>query len=150
MEYNEWLIGWLIDPGFSPAKAQRRKGETNSWGGVLIFAPLRLCWKSGFGLFAFFFLPILCFAQPRLPMKAADLVRVANVTDAQISPNGQWVVYSVSSVEDDKTISTLWLARLDLDSYSTPIPTPTPRRLAPYMDWPDIRSAPRQLLPSGW
>jgi dipeptidyl aminopeptidase/acylaminoacyl peptidase len=154
MEYNEWLIDWLVDPGFSPAKAQRRKGETNSWGGFLIFAPLRLCGKTGFGLLAFFFLTILCSAQPRQPMRVADLVRVANVTDAQISPNGQWVVYSVSSVEDDKTISTLWLARLGLESYSTPVPTPTPRRPVPYptpnVDWPDIRSAPRPLLSSGW
>jgi dipeptidyl aminopeptidase/acylaminoacyl peptidase len=81
-------------------------------------------------------------------MRPADIVRVASVTDAQISPNGQSVVYSVSSVEDDKTISTLWIARLGLES--TPIPTPTPRRPTPYVEWPDVRSAPRPLLPSGW
>jgi dipeptidyl aminopeptidase/acylaminoacyl peptidase len=59
-------------------------------------------------------------------MKPSDIVKVSNVTDAQISPNGQWVVYTVSSVDDDKNVSTLWLARVDDSS---------PRRL---------------LLPSGW
>jgi dipeptidyl aminopeptidase/acylaminoacyl peptidase len=88
-------------------------------------------------------------------MAPADVVRVANVTDAQVSPNGQLVVYTVSSVADDKTVSTLWLARVLPEV--TPIqPTaqPTPRsptqRTVPYFEWPEIRSAPRLLLPSGW
>ncbi|HKR10688.1 MAG TPA: S9 family peptidase [Pyrinomonadaceae bacterium] len=88
-------------------------------------------------------------------MAPADVVRVANVTDAQVSPNGQLVVYTVSSVVEDKTASTLWLARLLPEV--TPIqPTaqPTPRtptqRPAPYFEWPELRSAPRLLLPSGW
>jgi dipeptidyl aminopeptidase/acylaminoacyl peptidase len=42
----------------------------------------------------------------------ADLLRVATVGDAQISPNGQWVVYTVSTVAGDETVNTLWLARL--------------------------------------
>jgi len=58
--------------------------------------------------------------------RAADIVKVANVTDAQISPNGQWVVYAVSSVDEDKNVSTLWLACVD------------------------ARTPPRPLLPSGW
>ncbi|HKG47039.1 MAG TPA: S9 family peptidase [Pyrinomonadaceae bacterium] len=59
-------------------------------------------------------------------MRAADVVKVANVTDAQISPNAQSVVYTVSSVDEEKNVSTLWLARTE------------------------IRTAPRLLLPSGW
>ena len=90
-----------------------------------------------------------CFAQQRQVMKPQDVLRVANVGDAQISPNGQWVVYSVSSVEDDKTISTLWLARFGIEA-SIPAPTPIPRRTVPYVDWPDIRQQPRPLLPAGW
>ncbi|HSL56189.1 MAG TPA: S9 family peptidase [Pyrinomonadaceae bacterium] len=63
-------------------------------------------------------------------MRPADVLRVDNVSDAQISPNGQWAVYSVSSVEEDKNVSTLWLTRVGLES---------------------IRSnPPRPLLPSGW
>ncbi|HKG78093.1 MAG TPA: DPP IV N-terminal domain-containing protein, partial [Pyrinomonadaceae bacterium] len=79
---------------------------------------------------------------------------MSNVTDAQISPNGQWVVYTASSVEEDKSLTSLWLVRLGLESYAAPLPTPTPRRptspAAPSADWSDIRSTPRQLLPSGW
>jgi dipeptidyl aminopeptidase/acylaminoacyl peptidase len=88
-----------------------------------------------------------CFAQSR--MRVADVVRVMGVSDAQISPNGQWVVYSVSSVEEDKNLSTVWLARVGLDSYPVATPTP-PRRPTPYVDWPEVRSAPRPLLPAGW
>ena len=50
-----------------------------------------------------------CSAQVRQGMRPADLLRVVTVTDAQISPNGQWVVYTVSSVEEDKSVSSLWL-----------------------------------------
>ena len=97
----------------------------------------------------------VCSAQPRRPMAPPDIVRVANVTDAQISPNGQYVVYTVSSVADDKTVSTLWLARLLPEPVpAQPTAQPTPRlpssRTAPYIDWPEIRTTPRPLLPSGW
>src|SRR5256885_2847809 len=133
MEYTEWLTDWQIERVFhakTQRHAQRRKRESNSL--CVSFLTLRLCVKRFFGFLVILLLSSPGFAQLRQAMKAADLVRVANVTDAQISPNGQWVVYSVSSVEDDKPIKTLWLARLDLESYSTPIPTPTPRRPAPY------------------
>ena len=92
-------------------------------------------------------------AQPRRAMTPADVVRVANVSDAQVSPNGQLVVYTVSSIAGDRTVSTLWLARLLPEV--TPIqPTeqPTPRTPSPrtVLEWPEIRSTPRLLLPSGW
>jgi dipeptidyl aminopeptidase/acylaminoacyl peptidase len=87
--------------------------------------------------------------QTRRPMTPPDILRVANVTDAQISPNGQWVVYTVSSVEDDKNVSTLWLVRIAPEPF-TPTPVPTPqRRPASYVDWPDTRAAPRLLLATG-
>ncbi|HEU4713755.1 MAG TPA: S9 family peptidase [Pyrinomonadaceae bacterium] len=96
---------------------------------------------------------VVC-AQQRRVMAPADLTRLVNVTDAQVSPNGQMVVYTVSSVTDDNTLSTLWIARL-LPEVTPVIPTaqPTPRvpttRVTPYVDWPEIRSTPRLLLPSG-
>jgi dipeptidyl aminopeptidase/acylaminoacyl peptidase len=94
-------------------------------------------------------------AQPRGPMRPADVVRVANVTDAQISPNGQYVVYTVSSVAEDKTVNTLWIARLQPEFVPVqPTAQPTPRspssRTVPYLEWPDIRVGPRTLLPGGW
>ena len=120
MAYEEWLIDWLNDPeDLFLAKAQRSKG-----GSKFHLAPLRLCVKY----FLILLLVIPCVAQPRgAPMRVADLVKIANVADAQISPNGQWVVYTVSSVDEDKNVSTLWITRV-----------------------PDVRSNPRPLLPSGW
>jgi hypothetical protein len=49
-------------------------------------------------------------------MRPADVLKVMTVSDAQISPNGQWVVYSVSSVDEDQNVSTLWLARVTFES----------------------------------
>jgi len=94
-------------------------------------------------------------AQPRGVMRPADIVRIANVTDAQISPNGQYVVYTVSSVADDKTVSTLYIARLlpeivPVQPTQQPTPRPPSARTVPYLEWPEIRVAPRALLPSGW
>lgn len=133
-----------------PAKAQRRKGEWNPFC-FLVFAPLRLC---GTVLLLLVFV-VSGTSQPRGSMRPADIVRVTNVTDAQISPNGQLVVYTVSSVADDKTISTLWLARLSSEMQPVqPTAQPTPRspspRGVPSFEWPEIRSTPRTLLPPGF
>ena len=49
-------------------------------------------------------------------MRAADLVKIANVADAQMSPNGQWVVYAVSTVDEDKNLNTLYLTRIGSDN----------------------------------
>jgi dipeptidyl aminopeptidase/acylaminoacyl peptidase len=146
-----------------PAKAQRRKGELGfrcCLAGAPYqddlkltpsFAPLRLCGI----IFLLLGITLTGSAQPRGVLRPADIVRVANVTEAQISPNGQYVVYTVSSVVDDKSVSTLWIARVLTEI--TPVqPTaqPTPRlpsqRTVPYLEWPEIRIGPRTLLPSGW
>src|SRR6266850_5738930 len=91
-------------------------------------------------------------AQPRRPLAPADILRVATVNDVQISPNGQWVVYTVSTVDDDKNINTLWLARVGSDSiFNLPPTSQTPvRRVTPYSDWPELRTASMPLLASGW
>ena len=144
MESKESLTDWLTKTD-SHAKAQSRKEDAKDL--RTSFASLRLCVKF---LLVLAFLVIPCFAQQRLPMKPADIVKLANVADPQISPNAQWVVYTVSSVDDDKNVSTLWLARAAVDSYTpTPIPSPSPRRPTA-VEWPEIRNPPRPLLPSGW
>ena len=165
MGYRESLINFRSEFELeTPAKAQRRKGRGDASSPVSslsrhlvsFFAPLRLC-----GILLFLTgLAISTSAQPRRPMAPADIVRVANVTDAQISPNGQYVVYTVSSVAEDKTVSTLWIARLlpelmPVQPTAQPTPLlPSPRlpsgRTTIYIDWPDIRTTPRALLPSGW
>ena len=123
MEYRESSIN-RFERGFhakAQRQTQRRKEELINL--CAFVGSLRLCVKL---LLALVFLTSTCLAQPRLAMRAADIVKVANVTDAQMSPNGQWVVYTVSSVDEDKNVSTLWLARSD------------------------TRTPPRTLLPSGW
>lgn len=94
---------------------------------------------------------IRCEAQPRRLMQPADILRVATVSDAQISPNGQWVVYTVSGADGDKAISTLWLARAEVEmNFTFSEPQTQSRRAAPYVDWPDIRTSSSMLLPTGW
>ncbi len=87
-------------------------------------------------------------------MTPVDILRVANVSDAQISPNGQWVVYTVSTlstVSGDETVSTLWLSRLSVNLSNQPTATsaPTSER-APTTDWPDERFATERLLAGEW
>ncbi|HTG88252.1 MAG TPA: S9 family peptidase, partial [Pyrinomonadaceae bacterium] len=123
--------------------------------GNLLFAPLRLCGKLLFAPLLFLVLAVPGTSQPRRQMQPADVVRVATVADAQISPNGQFVVYTVSTVADDKTVNTLWIARVipeitSVQPTAQPTPRPPSRPNAPYVEWPDIRVAPRMLLPSGW
>ena len=90
-------------------------------------------------------------AQTRRAMAPDDILRLANVSDAQISPDSQWVVYTVSGVNEDRNVSTLWLARVGGGDSFTITPAPLPeRRPVPYVEWPEIRSAPRPLLPAGW
>jgi dipeptidyl aminopeptidase/acylaminoacyl peptidase len=98
--------------------------------------------------------PSPAYAQPRgvpPPMAPADILRFANVSDAQISPNGQWVVYSVSTVAGDNTINTLWLVRVSTAMATVPTSTvpPTAQRTAT-SDWQDERPARAPLLASGW
>src|ERR1043165_6256015 len=89
-------------------------------------------------------------AQPRRAMIPSDILRVTNVTDAQIAPNGQWVVYTVSAVDEDKNVNTLWLARVGAEPFVVTPMQPLQRRPVPYIDWPATRSVPHPLLPSGW
>src|SRR5947199_1426713 len=118
-----------------PAKAQRRKERPSVMVGQFFstpespgaregprpsqssFASLRLRGKSVAKRLPAVLIPLLIFgcayasAQSRRPMTPADILRVANVGDAQISPNGDWIVYTVSTVDGDDTLSTLWLVR---------------------------------------
>jgi dipeptidyl aminopeptidase/acylaminoacyl peptidase len=87
--------------------------------------------------------------QTRRPFAPADILRVATVSDPQISPNGEWVVYTVSTTSGDRTGSTLWLARTRLELPDPPTSTAPPTR-RPDRDWREIARPPSQLLPSSW
>jgi dipeptidyl aminopeptidase/acylaminoacyl peptidase len=95
-------------------------------------------------------------AQPRRPMpfrSPSDILNVANVSDAQISPNGQWVVYTVATVDSDRNISTLYLARANVELASNPNiiqQRPTTRAPADSTSWPEAQSTTKPLLPSDW
>ena len=51
----------------------------------------------------------------RRPLKLDDLARLHDVRDPQVSPDGLWVAYVVSTVDvkEDKAASHLWLASFD-------------------------------------
>jgi dipeptidyl aminopeptidase/acylaminoacyl peptidase len=74
-------------------------------------------------------------------MTAADTLRLASVNDAQISPDGEWVVYTVSTTEANETRSALWLARARRNMASM---------AADEDDAPVDRATPVQLLAPGW
>ena len=82
-------------------------------------------------------------AQPRR-LTPADILRVATVSDAQISPTGEWIVYSVSTVEGDQTTSTIWIARVGERVSAAP---PTSRQPEQRRNWETLRYVGRPLLP---
>ncbi|MFN2576670.1 MAG: prolyl oligopeptidase family serine peptidase [Pyrinomonadaceae bacterium] len=97
-------------------------------------------------IFVFFALLATAHAQPRR-LTPADILRVATVSDARISPTGEWIVYSVSTFEGDQTISTLWLVRIGERLAGVP---PTSRQPEPRRNWETLRYAARPLLPPAW
>jgi len=117
IEFKSW--------GVFPAKAQRRKG-------TCLFLSLLLLALSAFG-------------QVRKGLTPADILRVQSVADAQISPNAEWVAYSISTVDGDQNRSTLWLLRASFEPRST-TRTPTTTAPADYVR----RQPPERLLPQGW
>jgi dipeptidyl aminopeptidase/acylaminoacyl peptidase len=107
--------------------------------------------KASASLLLLLLLWTIAFSQQRRPMTPADILRVATVSDAQISPNGAWVVYTLTTIADDKNISTLWLTGTGSTAVPSQIPlTDLGRRTNPYNEWPDIRFNALPLLPSGW
>jgi dipeptidyl aminopeptidase/acylaminoacyl peptidase len=91
--------------------------------------------------------------QPRRPASIVpgDILRVANVGDPQISPNGQWVAYTVSTTAGNETISTLWLVRAGTGVTDAGVPNspPTSQRVnTPASSNAAFSASP--LLPVGW
>ncbi|HEV7857211.1 MAG TPA: S9 family peptidase [Pyrinomonadaceae bacterium] len=74
-------------------------------------------------------------AQARRGMMPADTLRVAGVGDAQISPDGEWVVYTINTIEGNASHTALWLAR---------VPNAAPNRTTTEA----VRTS--QLLPDGF
>ncbi len=85
-------------------------------------------------------------AQPsRRVMAPADILRIANVGDPQISPDGERVVYTVTTVDANANGTTIWMIRIDSSSDAPTSRQPEQRReRIP----PAFSASP--LLPSGW
>jgi dipeptidyl aminopeptidase/acylaminoacyl peptidase len=82
-------------------------------------------------------------------MTPGDILRIANVSDAQISPNGERIVYTVSTVEGNETISTLWLVSIKVDLTRTPTSgVPATSQRVGSLDSPRSTSSP--LLVGKW
>jgi dipeptidyl aminopeptidase/acylaminoacyl peptidase len=54
-------------------------------------------------------------AQDKRPIAPSDLYRLQTISDPRLSPDGKWVVYSLSSIDSakDKQSSDLWMTSLD-------------------------------------
>src|SRR5262245_34942884 len=58
---------------------------------------------------------IICAQTARHPLRVDDIFRFRDVRDPQVSPDGQWVAYVVSTVDmkEDKSSSHIWLIKID-------------------------------------
>ena len=57
----------------------------------------------------------VCAQATRRPLKLDDLFRFKDVRDPQVSPDGQWVAYVVSTVDmkEDKSNAHIWMIKID-------------------------------------
>ena len=78
-------------------------------------------------------------------MAPPDILRIANVGDPQISPDGERVVYTVTTVDGSANVTTLWMVRIDNSSEPPTSRQPEQRR---DRNPPTFPASP--LLPSGW
>jgi dipeptidyl aminopeptidase/acylaminoacyl peptidase len=86
-------------------------------------------------------------AQARRLIMPADILRVASLSDAEVSPDGEWVVYTVSTTDGNRTVSTQWLVRPGERFFRIP----PGNRLPEQRRTPEIPITPgRPLLPAGW
>ncbi|MDQ6762296.1 MAG: S9 family peptidase, partial [Bacteroidota bacterium] len=64
---------------------------------------------------AFLLLISNSFSQAKRPIQPTDLVRLQNISDPQVSPDGQWVAYTLSTVDTakDKRNADIWMISWD-------------------------------------
>lgn len=67
--------------------------------------------KGFFVIFIVLFFFTIINTQSKGPMKPEDLYKIKKVSDPRISPDGKWIVYTVSvpDLEEDKYNSDIWL-----------------------------------------
>jgi dipeptidyl aminopeptidase/acylaminoacyl peptidase len=58
---------------------------------------------------------VVCAQTARHPLRLDDLARFRNIGDPQISPDGQWIAYTVSTIDtkEDKSSTHIWMVGYD-------------------------------------
>jgi len=72
--------------------------------------------KKSIAICCLAFLPCLLFAQKdRRPLRPGDIYRMQTIGDPQISPDGAWVAYTLTSIDSakDKRNTDIWMIRWD-------------------------------------
>ena len=64
---------------------------------------------------SFFLTTLLSYSQDKRPIKPEDLLRLQDISDAQVSPDGNWVAYVLRSVDTakDKRNEDIWMISWD-------------------------------------
>ncbi len=65
---------------------------------------------------AFLFLASIASAQPaNRPLRPGDIYRLQSLTDAHVSPDGKWLVYTITTIDSakDKRNSDIWMTSWD-------------------------------------
>src|SRR5437773_4247787 len=67
--------------------------------------------RTSFLLVVFFSFSIGCFAQQKRTMTFEDVLAIKSVSDAQVSPDGKWIAYFVTSVDmkENANDADVWL-----------------------------------------
>ena len=103
---------------------------------------------------------LLC-AAPRV-LSLEDLARIHNVSDPQVSPDGQWIAYTVGTVDakDDKGDTDIWMVSWDgsksvrltysLDSENSPRWSPDGRYISFVSGRPAKPRGPRSGCSTAW
>ena len=60
-------------------------------------------------------IPIISFSQTKRTLQPSDIYRYQSIGDPQVSPDGKWVAYVVSSVDTtkDRRTSDIWMVSWD-------------------------------------
>jgi len=59
--------------------------------------------------------PAICFSQTKRTLQPSDIYRYQSISDPQVSPDGKWVAYVLSSVDTtkDRRTSDIWMVSWD-------------------------------------
>ena len=107
---------------------KNRRRKEAMWQGEMVKLILSACLSSVLWLAVSSSDRVILAAQTR-GMTPADTLRVANVGDAQIAPDGSTVCYTVSTVEGNATRTSLWCAQVGDERVVLTPPRPLPQQV---------------------